>query len=85
MTKRYRGDNRLSQIQPEIAFGHALTLQMRPRNVHLFMAIMEGYSHLAFPVAINPKIGLIILHTTPSSFEDLPKIIETCPLEVTVL
>lgn len=85
MSKRYRGDNRLGRVQPEAAPGHSLKLKMPSRDVHFFMKVMEGYTHLAFPVADNPKEGCITLHTTPDCLEELHKIIYSFPRPITIL
>lgn len=83
MSKRYRGNSRLAQVQPENRPGYSLKVHLQPGDVHLFIAIMEGYAHLAFPVNVNPKAGLILLFTTPELFEELEKVINHCPLPVT--
>ena len=71
MGKRYRGDNRLGRVPPETKPGFTLMVKLEPHQVHYFIAIMQGYTHLGFPVNLNPKEGLIVLHTTPGCFEDL--------------
>jgi len=75
----------LGRVNPETAPGYTLTLQMRPCDVHFFITVMEGYSHLAFPAAVDPKAGLIVLHTTPGFFADLKKIVGELALETRIL
>ena len=72
----------LGKVMPPDAPGHSLRLQMHPQDVHFFMAIMEGYAHLVFPVAVNPKAGLVTLHTTPGCFKDLQEIVANLPMPV---
>ncbi|HHV77731.1 MAG TPA: DUF4911 domain-containing protein [Syntrophothermus lipocalidus] len=84
MAKRYRGDSRLARVEPDPSPGHTLKLRVSPDNVHFLMAIMEGYSHLAFPAQVNPKEGKIILHTTPPHRFDLQAIVNHLAFAVEV-
>jgi len=84
MAKRYRGENRLARVKPEPLPGYTLKVKVSPDDVHLFMAIMQGYAHLAFPAQVNPKEGIIIFHTTPAHFADLQEIIKNLPLSVEI-
>ncbi len=80
MAKRYRGDSRLAKVRPEPSPGHALRVRVSPDDVHFLMAIMHGYSHLAFPAQVNPKKGEIIFHTTPAYWDDIIEIIKNLPI-----
>jgi hypothetical protein len=84
MAKSYRGHNLIGRVKPEKAPGHSITVQMRPGDVHLFMDLIMGYGHLAFPAETNPKEGLIVLHTTPDCYDDLLAIIATLPLALQI-
>ena len=82
MAARYKGNNRLGQVAPEAAPGHSLWLRMQPADVHLFMTLIEGYTHLAFPVQYNPQQGVILLHTTPDFCKDINEIVRTLPVRI---
>lgn len=81
MGKRYRGDSRLSQIKPEPGPNHSLLVRVKPCDVHMLVAIIQSYSHLSFPAEINPKEGLVLLHTTPGCYADLLQVVEKLPCE----
>ncbi|MGE5396852.1 MAG: DUF4911 domain-containing protein [Chitinophagales bacterium] len=82
MAKRYRGNNRLGQVRPEIEPRYSVWVKMAPPDVHLFIALMQGYIHLGFPVAFNPKEGIVLIHTTSDCWPDLVKVINSFPITV---
>ncbi|MGE5404309.1 MAG: DUF4911 domain-containing protein [Candidatus Saccharibacteria bacterium] len=84
MTKRYRGDNLIGRVAPDKRAGYSLEVSMAPSDVHFFVDLIQVYGHLAFPASINPKAGLVLLHTTPGCMPDLKAILGTFPVEVSI-
>lgn len=84
MGKPYKGKNLLKRVSPLQEPGGSQAIQMHPGDIHLFMDLMSGYSHLAFPAVIDPKHGMVLLHTTPECFDDLQKVIRSLPMPITL-
>ncbi|MGE5372796.1 MAG: DUF4911 domain-containing protein [Solirubrobacterales bacterium] len=82
---RYRGDNRIGSAAPDPRPGYALRVQVAPAELHLFMALFQGHGHLAYPAEVDPKLGLLIFHTTPECLPELREVLRQLAIPVTFL
>lgn len=83
---RYRGNRRLSSIYPDNpAESRVVRVQLcDPKSAGLFLRIMEGYAHLAFVVALDPREGLYAIHTTQDRWDEVLRVLPTLPTPLTV-
>jgi hypothetical protein len=84
--KRYRGDSRVSNIQPEPNLPHTyIQVLLPPEDIYFLTKVMEGYFHLGFVSPIKPKEGLVSIHTTPGTYGEVLEILAHYPRPLTIL
>lgn|GEM_PF-64001 len=84
--KRYRGNSRVSKIEPDpdLDRSHILVL-LPPDDIYFLNRLMEGYFHLAFVTPIKPKEGLVSIHTTPDTYAEVLDILAHYPRPLKII
>ncbi len=83
MGKRYKGSGGVSTVQPDKEHNRGyIVVSMAPRDINFFMKIMEGYTHLGFATPLEPKAGLVAIHATSDTEEEIKEILQNFPRRI---
>ncbi len=64
---------------------HRIKLRMEPEKIFMLDNIIEGYDGLGIVSTGNPKLGEVVVHVTPDTYDEVREIIRNLPWPVTVL
>lgn len=84
--KKYRGNSRISSIEPDPGVARSyIEVVVPPEEIYFLTRVFEGYSHLAFVSPIKPKSGLVAIHTTPGTYPDVLEVLAHYPRPLTII
>ncbi|MDA8234031.1 MAG: DUF4911 domain-containing protein [Clostridia bacterium] len=80
MGGRYHGGGNISRIYPE-GDPAALYIQVKvePSKINMFLRLMDGFTHLAFITTVKPAEGLMGIHTTRDTHQEVLEILYNLP------
>jgi len=84
MSKKYKGTGRLANIIPSYDSHTHLIVKIDVENISLLQKILECYENLAIIIPLDPKEGLLTIHTTPYLYNDVLKILDTLPKNIKI-
>ncbi|GAW94213.1 DUF4911 domain-containing protein [Calderihabitans maritimus] len=63
----------------------AILVQVNPKEIDFLNKIIEGYDGLAMVTTADAKEGLVEVHVTPDTREEVIRILEDFPVPVKIL
>lgn len=56
-------------------------IKINPKDINFFNRIMEGYEYLGMVSTLDKQEGIVIVRTTPDTYDEVRKILDHFPLE----
>jgi putative protease len=56
-------------------------IKINPKDINFFNRIMEGYEYLGMVSTLDKQEGIVIVRTTPDTYDEVRKILDHLPLE----
>ena len=56
-------------------------IKINPKDINFFNRILEGYEYLGMVSTLDKKAGIVIVRTTPDTYDEVREIIDHLPLE----
>jgi len=56
-------------------------IKINPKDINFFNRIMEGYEYLGMVSTLDKQEGIVIVRTTPDTYEEVRGILDHFPLE----
>lgn len=80
MAKAYKGNQKISQIEPATETERRLIrLRLNPGDINYLQKVIDSHTHLGFLTQINPKEGLVNIHTTPDTYPEMMNVLKHFP------
>ncbi|WP_110953181.1 DUF4911 domain-containing protein [Anaerosinus massiliensis] len=56
-------------------------IKINPKDINFFNRIMEGYEYLGIVSTLNKKDGIVVVRTTPDTYDEVREIVNHLQLE----
>ena len=64
---------------------YQIKVRIDPRNIYVLDDIIEGYDGLGLVTTINAKMGEVVVHVTPDTYDDIMTILQNFPYPITII
>ncbi|MBP2633470.1 MAG: hypothetical protein H6Q70_4098 [Firmicutes bacterium] len=56
-------------------------IKINPKDINFFNRIMEGYEYLGMVSTLDKREGIVIVRTTPDTYDEVREILDHFPLK----
>ena len=56
-----------------------IKIEVQPKDIDFVNKIVEAYEGIALVSTVDPREGILVIHTSPQCYEDLKQILDTLP------
>ncbi len=64
---------------------YQIKVRIDPRNIYVLDDVIEGYDGLGLVTTINAKMGEVVVHVTPDTYDDIMTILQNFPRPITII
>ena len=64
---------------------YQIKVRIDPRNIYILDDVIEGYDGLGLVTTINAKMGEVVVHVTPDTYDDIMAILQNFPCPITII
>lgn len=64
---------------------YEIKVRIDPANIYILDDVIEAYDGLGLVTTVNAKMGEVVVHVTPDTYDDIMTILKNFPCPITII